>query len=123
MSKGRYSESEIQELMRNAYENDFAAFPVHINDCALLVIDMQDEFVKPNWTSYWVPEATRQVPRINDMIVFCHENNISVILTAFSDTYQYLDRPKTGRFMPNRYITKVPEPDRRGLLIVRSMIN
>ena len=70
---------------------------------ALLVIDMQDEFVKPHWTPDWVPEATRQVPRIKRLIEHCREKHIPVIFTVYSKTHNYLDRPKTGASMPGRY--------------------
>ena len=41
-----YSEDEVLALARRAYRTGQAAFPVVPNRCALLVIDMQDEFVK-----------------------------------------------------------------------------
>jgi hypothetical protein len=34
---------------------------------------MQDEFVKPHRTPFWIPEATRQVERIKRMITACRE--------------------------------------------------
>jgi hypothetical protein len=36
-----------------------ATFELDPKHTALLTIDMQDEFVRPGWTAYWVPEATR----------------------------------------------------------------
>jgi nicotinamidase-related amidase len=66
------------------------------------VIDMQDEFVRPGWTPFWVPEATRQVPRVRRLIEFCRAQDIPVIYTAFARTHQLLDRPRSGSFMPNR---------------------
>jgi nicotinamidase-related amidase len=59
-----YSQDEILALAHHAYRTGQATFPVVSSRCALLVIDMQDEFVKPGWTPYWVPEATRMAPRL-----------------------------------------------------------
>ena len=70
---------------------------------ALLVIDMQDEFVKPHWTPFWVPAATRIVSLIAGLVDSCRALEVPIIFTAFADTYRFLDRPKSGAFMPNRY--------------------
>ncbi|MHA1905511.1 MAG: cysteine hydrolase family protein [Candidatus Thorarchaeota archaeon] len=78
-------------------------FEIVPEKCALLVIDMQDEFVKPHWSPDWVPEATRQVPRIKKLIEQCRSKGIPVIYTVYSNTHNYMDRPKTGKFMPGRY--------------------
>ena len=103
MKTNLYDEQTILSLARNAYEKGQASFKIESEKCALLVIDMQEEFVKPGWTPYWIPEATRQVPAIKNLIDFCRSRNIPVIFTAFGPTHFYLDRPKTGESMPNRY--------------------
>jgi nicotinamidase-related amidase len=64
---------------------------------------MQDEFVRPQWTPFWVPESTRQVSKIKKLIEYCRGRKIPVIFTAFAKTHNYLDRPATGAGMPNRY--------------------
>ena len=98
-----YSEQDVIELARAAYEQGQANFPIIKAQCALLVIDMQDEFVKPHFCPYWVPESTRQVPRIRQMIDACRRMGIPVIYTVFGRTHAYLDRPKSGAYMPNRF--------------------
>ncbi len=103
MKKNKFTEAEILNLAKNAYENGEATFGIKSENCALLVIDMQDEFVKPNWTPYWVPEATKQVPRILTLIKHCRSKNIPIIYTLFSKTNSYYDRPSTGNNMPNRF--------------------
>jgi len=103
MKIGHFSEKEVLSLARKAYNEGEAQFDIKPVNCALLVIDMQDEFVKPNWSPDWVPEATRQVPRIRQLIEHCRSRNIPVIFTAYAKTHNYLDRPKTGKFMPGRY--------------------
>lgn len=63
-----FGETQILELVRKSYLEGQASFGVVPGKCALLVIDMQDEFARPGWTPYWVPEATRQVPRVKQLI-------------------------------------------------------
>ena len=63
MPERRYSEDEVVALARRAYRQGQANFPVVAARSALLVIDMQDDFVRPGWTPYWVPDARRMVPR------------------------------------------------------------
>ncbi|MDY0095122.1 MAG: isochorismatase family cysteine hydrolase [Candidatus Vecturithrix sp.] len=98
-----FNEQDIMELARSAYEHGQANFPIIKEKCALLVIDMQDEFVKPHFCPYWVPESTRQIPKIKQMIDACRQMNIPVIYTVFGYTHAYLDRPKSGEYMPNRF--------------------
>jgi nicotinamidase-related amidase len=103
MELGKISEKEVLELARKAYQKGNASFEVHKEKCALLVIDLQDEFVKPNWAPSWIPEATRIIPKVKNLIEHCRAENIPVIYTVFSKTNNYFDRPKSGKFMPNRY--------------------
>ncbi|MFH1194888.1 MAG: isochorismatase family cysteine hydrolase [bacterium] len=103
MNEQYFTEEQVLKFAKEAYENGDASFKIGSNSCALLVIDMQDEFVKPGWTPYWAPAATRQVPLIKELIENCRSKNIPVIYTVFSNTNFYLDRPVTGKFMPNRF--------------------
>ena len=103
MKIGHFTEQDVLDLARKAYKEGDAKFKILPEKCALLVIDMQYEFVKPHWCPDWVPEATRQVPSIKRLIEHCRSNNIPVIYTVYSKTHDYLDRPKTGKFMPGRY--------------------
>ena len=109
MAEGHFTEQEVYNLAKRAYTEGSASFDIAPEKCALLVIDMQDEFVRPHWTPFWVPEATRQVPRIKALIEHCRRRGIPVIHTAFAKTHHYFDRPAAGAFMPNRY----PELDLR----------
>ena len=103
MKVGSFSEQDVLSLAKKAYKEGDARFEIKPKGCALLVIDMQDEFVKPHWSPDWVPEATKQVPRIKMLIEHCRSKNIPVIYTVYSKTHNYLDRPQTGKFMPGRY--------------------
>jgi nicotinamidase-related amidase len=111
MSDRVFSEEEVGALARQAYEHGNATFDIIVDRCALLVIDMQDEFVKPGWTPYWVPEATRMVPRVANVLSACRAMSLPVIYTAFAATHRNLDRPRTGAFMPNRYPGVASSPE------------
>jgi nicotinamidase-related amidase len=103
MKIGEFTEKYVLDLAKKAYNEGDVQFEIVSDNCALLVIDMQDEFVKPHWSPDWVPEATKQVPRIKRLIEHCRSKNIPVIYTVYSKTHHYLDRPKTGPLMPSRY--------------------
>jgi nicotinamidase-related amidase len=105
-----YSENEVLELAKRAYKEGEATFEIVAENCALLVIDMQDEFVKPGWTPYWVPEATRRIPTIQHLIKACRALKIPVIFTAFAGSHRNFDRPSTGAQMPNRFPDIAPDP-------------
>lgn len=103
MTEGNFTEQHVLDLANIAYEKGDPSFKIVPSNCALIVIDLQDEFVKPQWTLYWVPEATRQIPRVKSLIDWCRKNNVPVIFTVYSRTHNNLDRPKSGPFMPNRF--------------------
>ena len=103
MKNGKFTEKQVLNLAKEAYENGDVKFDIIPEKCALIVIDMQNEFVKPHWTPYWVPEATRQVPKIKKLIDYTRSKNIPVIYTVYSETHNYLDRPKTLPLMPARF--------------------
>jgi nicotinamidase-related amidase len=107
----KFTEEFIVNKALKEFRDGNAAFDIGKNDCVLLVIDMQDEFVKPGWTSSWIPEATRQVPAIRKIIEECRNLNVPVIYTVFSATNMLLDRPKYGSTMPNRFLDIAPEKD------------
>jgi len=99
----QYSEELILKTALKAYSSGVADISLEKEKSVLLVIDMQDEFVKPGWASTWIPEATRQVPRIKGMIEVCRAHDIPVIYTVFSNTHNYFDRPRFGSAMPIQY--------------------
>lgn len=100
---GQFTEEQVLSLARKAYREGIATFEIIPTACALIVIDMQDEFVKPGWTPFWMPEATRQVSKIKRLIEHCRKTKVPVICTVFSKTHGYLDRPFSLTAMPIRY--------------------
>lgn len=105
-----YTEDQVLELAKRAYRSGDPSFAIERDRCALLVIDMQDEFVRPEWTPYWVPEATRRIPTIRYLTDRCRALKAPVIFTAFAASYHNLDRPSTGDKMPNRLPEITPDP-------------
>jgi len=103
MTTEKYTEEKVLNLGKQAYEKGTAKFEIISKKTALLVIDMQYEFVKPGWTPYWVPEATKQVHRIKQLIEHCRKKHLPIIFTVYSKTNKYLDRPITLPFLPRRY--------------------
>ncbi|MDG3581194.1 cysteine hydrolase family protein [Galbibacter pacificus] len=99
----RYTEEILLKAATDAYNHGDVQFDIDSKNCALIVIDMQDEFVKPEWTSSWIPEATKQVPKIKKLIEHCRKTDIPVLYTAFRKTHFFKDRPRSGELMPNRY--------------------
>ena len=98
-----YSEEQVNRMAQAAYRSGRASFEVDWRRAALLLIDMQLEFVLPGHTPYWVPEATRIVPRLASLLAAAREAGMPVVHTAFADSHHFLDRPYSGSFMPNRY--------------------
>ena len=67
MRLGEFTEEFILEEAQRQYTEGEALIDVDPGRTALIVVDMMDEFVKPQWCPYWVPDATRQVPKILEL--------------------------------------------------------
>jgi nicotinamidase-related amidase len=100
MRLGEFSESYVRDRGRKMYESGEARFGIDPGRTALLVIDMTDEFVKAHWTPYWIPEATRQVPRIRALIDKFHEAGWPVIYSADEDRLSALNIPEVIWLVP-----------------------
>ncbi len=50
-----YTEAMILQAAGDAYLNGDVKFDIITDNSALIVVDLQDEFVKPGWTSSWEP--------------------------------------------------------------------
>ncbi len=100
---GSYTEAEVLALAQEGYLRGQAAFEIDLRRAALLVIDMQAEFVEPHWSAFWVPAATALVPRLASVLAAARRAGVPLIHTAFAATHQYLDRPRSGAAMANRY--------------------
>jgi nicotinamidase-related amidase len=97
-------EGEEESIRTKAkdYKRSVAAYEFKREQCALIVVDMQNDFVKPH-APLWIPEATRQVPLIKKLIESCRELKIPVIYTTHTiapdcsaDFYEFSDAMRKG---------------------------
>jgi len=100
MKMGEFSEQYVRDRGKRMYEQGQARWGIDPGRTALLVIDMTDEFVKPHWTPYWIPEATRQVPAIKRLIDRFHSVGWPVIYSADEDRLSALNIPEVIWLVP-----------------------
>jgi len=108
---GGFTEQALRVAAEQAYREGCADLPFAAERAALVVIDMQQEFVRPGWSPYWVPEATRIVPVVADLIAACRATGVPVMYTVFAETHHRLDRPRGLDWMPNHAPEWVPPPE------------
>jgi hypothetical protein len=63
VEEGTYTEAYVVGRARGAYESGAVDFEILPERSALLVIDMQDEFVRPGWTPFWSHDGGSPRPR------------------------------------------------------------
>jgi nicotinamidase-related amidase len=97
---GSFSEELVLARAREQYDAGRAQVELEPGATALVIVDMVDEFVKPEWCPFWVPEATRQVPRIKALIDAFHEAGLPVIHLAYEVTLRGLNFPTTEWIVP-----------------------
>jgi len=90
---GMFTEDWILEQAKRDYEAGEADVPLRVGSCALLVVDMLDEFVKPEWSPYWVPDATRQAAKIRALQDACRGLGVPVVNIGYETMLQGLDGP------------------------------
>jgi nicotinamidase-related amidase len=74
-------ERDVVDLFEKIYGTDKRnLFPILANESALLVVDMQNDFVAPQ-APLWCPEARRQMPKIKTLIRVCRAIGVPVIFT------------------------------------------
>lgn len=97
-----FSDEALEQLARQQYQHGDAGFPLVPGRTALLVIDMQEEFLTDRGGPYRIPAAARSVPAVARLLGFFRTRGFPVIHTAFAATHRFLDRPRLGTQMPNR---------------------
>jgi nicotinamidase-related amidase len=114
MRLGEFTEEFILEEAQRQYTEGEALIEVDPGRTALVVVDMMDEFVKPQWCPYWVPDATRQVPKILELRAAFHEAKLPVIYTAYDVSLRGLNFPITEWLVP--VVTHASQHDVEGIL-------
>ncbi len=102
MNSQVFSDERIEALARDQYTNGDAGFVLVAGRTALLMIDMQEEFVTGLGGPYRVPHAAGRIPAMARLLCAFRAARLPVIHTAFAATHQFLDRPAPGAMMPNR---------------------
>lgn len=97
---GEFDRDYILQAAQKAYTEEEADFEFGSAHTALIVVDMLDEFVKPNWTPYWVPDATEQVPKIRKLIATCRKVGVPIIFTAYQFHEAGIDVPRGAKYIP-----------------------
>lgn len=82
--QGEFTEDYLLGKAKRDYDEGVASFRINPKKSALIVIDMIDEFTKPNYCPAWVPEATRQLPKIKRLIEAAKRNGVPVIYTCYA---------------------------------------
>lgn len=99
---GRFSDAALERLARAQYRRGDAGFALDPARTALVLIDMQEEFVTERGGPYRVPEAARRVPAMRRLLDGFRARGLPVLHTAFAATHGFRDRPRLGALMPNR---------------------
>ncbi|MGH8879492.1 MAG: cysteine hydrolase family protein, partial [Stackebrandtia sp.] len=96
-----FTEEWVTARAKDAYARGTAYFDITAERSALLVIDMQDEFLEPGYSPFWVPAATRMAPRLRELVEVARSTGVPVIWTIFDGTHHGLDRPVSLTYMPH----------------------
>jgi len=88
---GEFEEGYVLKAAKEAYEKGLADIRINPKKSALIVVDMIEEFTKPKWTPYWVPEATRILHKVKRLIDACREVGVTVIYTYYNFHSKGLD--------------------------------
>lgn len=100
MEAGSFTEEFVLGRARDQYGSGRAQVEIEPGATALLVVDMVDEFVKPGWCPFWVPDATRQVPQIKAVIDAFRAAELPVVHLAYETTLRGLNFPTTEWLVP-----------------------
>jgi len=88
---GQFSEDYILSKAKRDYEGGEASIKINPKKTALIVVDMVEEFTKPKMTPSWIPEATRQLPKIKELIEAYRSVGVQVIYTCYAFHPTYVD--------------------------------
>jgi nicotinamidase-related amidase len=88
---GEFSEDYLLKKAKYEYENGIANYKIKRNKTALIVVDMIEEFTKPKYCPSWVPDATRQLPKIGELIGECRRLGLPIIYTCYAFQKSFAD--------------------------------
>ena len=88
---GQFSEEYVLSKAKRDYEMGEASIKIDPRKTALIVVDMIEEFTKPNLTPSWIPDSTKQLTKIRELIETCRNLGVQVIYTCYAFHNTYLD--------------------------------
>ena len=88
---GQFTADYILKKAKAQYETGEATIKINPKRTSLVIIDMIEEFTKPNFTPSWIPDATAQIPKIKDLLETCRRLGVPIIYTCFEFRSDYLD--------------------------------
>jgi nicotinamidase-related amidase len=97
---GSFSAADIATVAADQYAAGEADMHVLPGRTALLIVDMIDEFVRPHWTPYWIPDATAQAPRIAEVAAAFRAAAAPVIYLGYEIGLQGLNFPLAETRVP-----------------------
>jgi len=97
---GAFSAADIAATAARQYAEGQADMHVVPGRTALLIVDMIDEFVRPHWTPYWIPDATAQAPRIRAVADAFRAAGAPVIYLAYEVGLRGLNFPLAETRVP-----------------------
>ncbi len=99
---GELTEREVLRVAESQYSRGDMEIPFVPAHTAVVVVDMIDEFVRPGWSPFWIPDATRQAPRIRQTIDKARRRGCLVVHLAYDvrPDLQGLNFPRTEFLVP-----------------------
>lgn len=91
MKPGEFSEDYLLKKAKRDYERGVASFKIDRKKSALLVIDLIDEFTKPNYCPAWIPDATEQLPKVKQLIELCRRLKVPIVYTCYAIRSNFAD--------------------------------
>ena len=104
---GTFTEEVIARNAAAQYGQGDADMRVTPGRTALLIIDMIDEFVRPGWTPYWVPQATAQAPVVRQIRDAFNAARAPVIYLAYEVSLRSLNFPRTDARVPIGFAAEI----------------
>jgi nicotinamidase-related amidase len=81
---GEFNADYQLQRAKKDYESGVAKIKVDAKKSALIVVDMIEEFTKPEYAPFWVPDATKMLPLLQELIVSCRRLGVPVIYTYYA---------------------------------------
>lgn len=79
-------EEDIYNEAQKEYYDKRQMWTIDPSRSILLVIDMQVDFCDPEKGRFWLPAASKMMPRMQQMLAFCRQHNIPIAFTQHENT-------------------------------------